>query len=79
MATVVRECHTVSPFWRSHVFSTGATVAKYAGEYVHKRLIEGDTYREGRYQEALKRAFLDTDAEMKNSALYIVCAPTPGR
>ena len=71
MATVVRDCRATAALRQAEPLSTGATVAKYAGENVHKRLIEGDAYREKRYQEALKYAFLDTDAEMKNSAWHI--------
>lgn len=42
-------------------------MAKYAGEHVHKRLIEESAYKEGQYPEALKRAFLDADMDMKTS------------
>ncbi|KAF8627479.1 hypothetical protein AX17_006291 [Amanita inopinata Kibby_2008] len=42
----------------------GARVAKYAGENVHKRLVSEEAYREGRYEEALKRAFLGTDEDL---------------
>ena len=48
---------------RSHV-SAGSTVAKFAGQNVHKRLIEEESYKEGKYDEALKRAFLGTDEDL---------------
>ncbi len=45
----------------------GASVAKFAGERVHRRLVEDGAYKERRFPEALKNAFLGSDAEMKNS------------
>lgn len=42
----------------------GGSVAKFAGNHVHKRLISEQAYREKRYGEALKRAFLGTDEDL---------------
>jgi len=42
----------------------GSTVAKFAGKNVHKRLLAEDAYREKRYEEAMKRAFLGTDEDL---------------
>ncbi|KIJ62566.1 hypothetical protein HYDPIDRAFT_135638 [Hydnomerulius pinastri MD-312] len=42
----------------------GGTVAKFAGKNVHKRLLVEEAYREKRYDEALKRAFLGTDEDL---------------
>lgn len=42
----------------------GSTVAKFAGQNVHKRLVEEESYKEGNYNEALKRAFLGTDEDL---------------
>ncbi|KAF9221630.1 PP2C-domain-containing protein [Gyrodon lividus] len=42
----------------------GGTVAKFAGKNVHKRLLAEDAYREKRYEEAMKRAFLGTDEDL---------------
>ncbi|KIK96471.1 hypothetical protein PAXRUDRAFT_305841 [Paxillus rubicundulus Ve08.2h10] len=42
----------------------GGTVAKFAGKNVHKRLLAEEAYREKRYDEALKRAFLGTDEDL---------------
>ncbi|KAH7919585.1 PP2C-domain-containing protein [Leucogyrophana mollusca] len=42
----------------------GGTVAKFAGKNVHKRLVAEEAYREKRYDEALKRAFLGTDEDL---------------
>jgi len=39
----------------------GDTAAKFAGDNVHKKLVSEEAYREKRYEDALKRAFLDTD------------------
>ena len=44
----------------------GAATAKYAGQHVHERLVKDDAYLQGRYTEALKSAFINTDADMKN-------------
>ena len=41
----------------------GDTVAKFSGINVHKRLVAEAAYREKRYEEALKRAFLGTDED----------------
>ncbi|KAI0927082.1 hypothetical protein AcW1_007566 [Taiwanofungus camphoratus] len=45
----------------------GGTVAKYAGENVHKRLVTDEAYRSKEYRAALKNAFLGTDADMRAS------------
>ncbi|KAJ7069808.1 phosphatase 2C-like domain-containing protein [Mycena amicta] len=42
----------------------GSTVAKFAGQNVHKRLLTEDSYKESQYGEALKRAFLGTDEDL---------------
>ncbi|OAX38755.1 PP2C-domain-containing protein [Rhizopogon vinicolor AM-OR11-026] len=42
----------------------GSTVARFAGEHVHKRLVSEETYHEKRYAEALKKAFLGTDEDL---------------
>jgi len=42
----------------------GGRVAKFAGIHVHKRLVTEDAYREKRYEEALKRAFLGIDEDL---------------
>ena len=45
----------------------GSAVSHYAGENVHKRLLQEPLYAQGNYPEALKRAFLDTDEDMRAS------------
>ncbi|KAJ7505343.1 phosphatase 2C-like domain-containing protein [Mycena galericulata] len=42
----------------------GGTVAKFAGQNVHKRLVTEEAYKESQYDEALKRAFLGTDEDL---------------
>ncbi|KAF7291548.1 Protein phosphatase 2C [Mycena chlorophos] len=42
----------------------GSTVAKFAGQNVHKRLIAEESYKEAKFDEALKRAFLGTDEDL---------------
>ncbi|KAJ7644114.1 phosphatase 2C-like domain-containing protein [Roridomyces roridus] len=42
----------------------GGTVAKFAGQNVHKRLLTEESYKESQYEEALKRAFLGTDEDL---------------
>jgi len=43
--------------------NTGDSVAKFASVNIHKRLVAEDAYREKRYKEALKMAFLGTDQD----------------
>ena len=43
----------------------GGTVAEFAGSHVHKRLITEEAYREKRYEDSLKRAFLGTDGDLR--------------
>jgi protein phosphatase 2C family protein 2/3 len=49
---------------------TGNFVAKFAAEHLHKRLVSEETYREKRYDEALKKAFLGTDEDLRAGALH---------
>lgn len=48
----------------------GASVAKYAGENVHKKLISDNAYKSKDYPLALKNAFLGTDADMRSSPQF---------
>jgi protein phosphatase 2C family protein 2/3 len=49
----------------------GATVAKYAGLNVYKRLAQEPAYAEKNYREALKRAFLGTDEDILKDPAFI--------
>eukprot|EP00918_Siedleckia_nematoides_P029409 GHVU01063409.1.p1 GENE.GHVU01063409.1~~GHVU01063409.1.p1 ORF type:complete len:510 (-),score=57.80 GHVU01063409.1:287-1816(-) len=42
----------------------GSTVARYAGQNVHKRLITEESYKEQNWEMALKKAFLGTDEDL---------------
>lgn len=46
-------------------------MAKFAGINVHKRLVAEEAYREKRYEEALKRAFLGTDEDLLARQFHI--------
>lgn len=46
----------------------GSAAAKYAGQYVHKQLVDSEAYKAKRWSESLKRAFLDTDEDMRKGA-----------
>lgn len=70
MAMVVR-LFTVRPCVHArttHIPFLGSTVAKFAGQNVHRRLVQEESYKEGNYAEALKRAFLGTDEDLLASA-----------
>ncbi|OCH91844.1 PP2C-domain-containing protein [Obba rivulosa] len=45
----------------------GNMVAKFAGEHVHKRLVEDEAYKNKDYARALKNAFLGTDEDMRTN------------
>lgn len=57
----------------SHI--TGSTVASYAGNHVHKRLVREDAYKEQDWKLALKRAFLDTDEDIRQGTTPCTSAP----
>ncbi|KAJ3509423.1 hypothetical protein NLJ89_g5230 [Agrocybe chaxingu] len=42
----------------------GSTVARFAGQNVHKRLVQEESYKEANFETALKRAFLGTDEDL---------------
>lgn len=49
----------------------GRSVAAFAGDNVHKRLVAEEAYLEKRYEEGLKAAFLRTDHELLASQFLI--------
>jgi protein phosphatase 2C family protein 2/3 len=57
----------IVPDYSSFLFP-GATVARFAGQHVHKRLVAEESYKAGNYPEALKKAFLGTDEDLLASA-----------
>ncbi|KAI5122788.1 hypothetical protein M0805_000132 [Coniferiporia weirii] len=48
----------------------GGSVAKYSGENVHKRLVGEDAYQEQQWESALKKAFLDTDEDIRADSRF---------
>jgi len=44
--------------------SAGGSVARFAGQNVHRRLVKEDSYQRQDYEEAMRRAFLGTDEDM---------------
>ena len=44
--------------------NTGGSVARFAGQNVHRRLLQEDSYQQQNYEEAMRRAFLGTDEDM---------------
>ena len=50
--------------------NTGSSVARFAGQNVHRRLIQEESYGQQDYKEAMRRAFLGTDEDMLAGALY---------
>ncbi|TFK91114.1 PP2C-domain-containing protein [Polyporus arcularius HHB13444] len=45
----------------------GSAVARYAGQNVHKRLLQEEAYKKKDYAAALKNAFIGTDADMRSN------------
>jgi hypothetical protein len=54
------------------IYLQGATVARYAGQNVHKRLIKEEAYHEKNYEIAMKRAFLGTDEDILAGQFFFV-------
>ena len=50
--------------------NTGSSVARFAGQNVHRRLVQEESYGQQDYKEAMRRAFLGTDEDMLAGALY---------
>ncbi|KAI0252000.1 phosphatase 2C-like domain-containing protein [Lactifluus subvellereus] len=48
----------------------GSSVARFAGQNVHRRLVQEDSYRQQNYEEAMRRAFLGMDEEMLTNPAY---------
>lgn len=44
--------------------SAGGSVARFAGQHVHRRLVNEDSYQRQDYEEAMRRSFLGTDEDM---------------
>jgi len=48
----------------------GGSVARFAGQNVHRRLVQEESYRQEDYEEAMRRAFLGTDEDMLADPAY---------
>jgi hypothetical protein len=55
--------------------SPGGTVAKFAGQNVHRRLVKEEAYRRQDWHEAMKRAFLGTDEDLLAGASSSFASP----
>jgi len=49
----------------------GSTVARFAGQNVHRRLVNEDLYQAEDYEAALKKAFLGTDEDLLASEVFL--------
>ncbi|EJF63408.1 PP2C-domain-containing protein [Dichomitus squalens] len=45
----------------------GSAVARYAGQNLHKRLVQDEAYKKGELKESLKNAFLGTDEDIRSN------------
>lgn len=63
MVMVVRPLFNIGTT-KHNLFLLGSTVAKFAGKNVHRRLLTEDSYKEGNWEAALKKAFLGTDEDL---------------
>jgi protein phosphatase 2C family protein 2/3 len=43
----------------------GAAVAKYCGQFLHKKVLEESTFSEKQYEDALRDGFLKTDQDLR--------------
>jgi len=48
----------------------GGSVARFAGQNVHKRLVKEDAYQREDYEEAMRRSFLGTDEDLLADPAY---------
>ena len=55
----------------------GSRMSKFAGLNVHKRLVTEETYKNEEYEEALKKAFLETDQDFLASQFifFVIIVP----
>jgi protein phosphatase 2C family protein 2/3 len=49
----------------------GDSVAKFAGQNVHKRLVKEEAYHKRQYEAALRRTFLGTDEDVQKGKSVI--------
>ena len=56
--------------------STGSSIAQYCGRSMHDTLVSEEKFKRGEYAEALERAFLDVDEDLKKGKLPAL-SPVP--
>jgi len=49
---------------KTHCNFAGAKIAQYAGRHLHKHIVNSMAYEEGRYEDAMREAFLRIDQTM---------------
>lgn len=54
------------PLWFPVLHATGWRTAEHASKSVYKRLVQEEAYAQGDFGNAFKKAFIDTDAEMRD-------------
>jgi len=71
LCTMVMEVWRCSFVWlelnESYI---GGSVARFAGQNVHRRLVQEESYQHQNYEDAMRRAFLGTDEDMLAGACY---------
>lgn len=55
---------------RTEQIITGGSVARFAGQNVHRRLVQEESYQHQNFEDAMRRAFLGTDEDMLAGACY---------
>ena len=53
-------------------FLSGSSVAEYCGRSLHTRLFSEDEFKSGDYTEAMQKAFLDIDEDLKKGVCWLI-------
>lgn len=51
----------------------GAAVAKYCGQFLHKKVLDEPTFAEKKYENALRDGFLKTDHDLREGEEFALC------
>jgi protein phosphatase PTC2/3 len=54
----------------------GAAVAKYCGQFLHKKVLDEPTFSEKKYENALRDGFLKTDRDLREGKEFALCGQT---
>ncbi|KAJ3011355.1 UNVERIFIED_CONTAM: Protein phosphatase 2C 2 [Siphonaria sp. JEL0065] len=49
----------------------GSAVAKYSGNHLHKKILQEPSFKNGNYELAIKKGFLQTDVDLRTSPEYL--------